>query len=50
MQIPPLLHGVVVILPFHEYEHLQEDLHDLAVAVERREEATIKFEELKKRF
>ncbi|QYZ80480.1 type II toxin-antitoxin system prevent-host-death family antitoxin [Methanofollis formosanus] len=44
-------HGkrVAVILPLHEYERLQEDLHDLAVAAERHEEGTIKFEELKKR-
>jgi len=45
-------HGerVAVILPLEEYEQLQEDLHDLAVAAERREEPTIPFEELKKRF
>jgi len=40
---------VAVILPLDEYEQLQEDLHDLAVAAERRTESTITLEELKKR-
>jgi hypothetical protein len=39
-----------VILPINEYEILLEDLHDLAVIAERREEKTIPFEEFKKRF
>ena len=45
-------HGnrVAVILPLREYEQLQEDLHDLAVVAERREEPTIGFDELKKRY
>ena len=38
-----------VILPIEEYEELLEDLHDLAVIAERRDEPTINFEELKKR-
>ena len=38
-----------VILPIEEYEELLEDLHDLAVIAERRDEPTITFEELKKR-
>jgi PHD/YefM family antitoxin component YafN of YafNO toxin-antitoxin module len=42
-------HKVAVILPLTEYEKLQEDLHDLAVAAERRDESTISFAELKKR-
>lgn len=44
-------HGerVAVILPLHEYEQLQEDLHDLAVAAERRNEPAITLEEMKKR-
>lgn len=38
-----------VIVPFEEYEELLEDLHDLAVIAERRDEPTVPFEELKKK-
>lgn len=38
-----------VILPIEEYEELLEDLHDLAVVAERREEPTVTFDELKQR-
>jgi PHD/YefM family antitoxin component YafN of YafNO toxin-antitoxin module len=38
-----------VIVPINEYEELMEDLHDLAVIAERRDEPTISFEELKKK-
>lgn len=38
-----------VILPVERYEHLLEDLHDLAVVAERREEKTIDMEEMKRR-
>ena len=38
-----------VIIPIEEYEELLEDLHDLAIIAERRDEPTIDFEELKKR-
>jgi PHD/YefM family antitoxin component YafN of YafNO toxin-antitoxin module len=38
-----------VILPVEEYEELLEDIHDLAVIAERKEEPTIGFEDLKKR-
>ena len=38
--------GVAVILPLHDDE---EDLHDLAVAAERRDEPAITLEEMKKR-
>jgi len=38
-----------IILPVDEYEELLEDLHDLAVIAERKNESTISFEELKKR-
>jgi len=38
-----------VVLPVDEYEELLEDLHDLAIIAERRDESTITFEELKKR-
>ncbi len=37
------------ILPIKEYEELLEDLHDLAVVAERRDEPTITFDELKER-
>ena len=30
-----------VILPIDEYDHLLEDLHDLAIVAERRDEDTI---------
>jgi len=38
-----------VVLPLEEYERLLEDLHDLSVVAERRDEATISFDELKDR-
>ncbi|MCD6097406.1 hypothetical protein J7K18_00800 [bacterium] len=38
-----------VLLPFDEYEEMLEDLHDLAIIAERRDEPTIPFDELKKR-
>ncbi len=38
-----------VILPLDEYEALLEDIHDLAVIAERKDEPTISFNELKKR-
>jgi hypothetical protein len=37
------------ILPIEEYEELLEDLHDLAVVAERRDEPTITFDELKEK-
>jgi len=45
-------HGnrVAIILPLREYKQLQEDLHDLAVVAERREEPSIGFDEFKKRY
>ena len=39
-----------VILPMEEYEELLEDLHDLAVMAERKEEDLIKLDELKNKF
>jgi PHD/YefM family antitoxin component YafN of YafNO toxin-antitoxin module len=39
-----------VIIPVEEYEELLEDIHDLAIIAERRDEPTITFEELKKKF
>jgi PHD/YefM family antitoxin component YafN of YafNO toxin-antitoxin module len=38
-----------VVLPLEEYEGLLEDLYDLAVIAERRDEPTVSFKELKKR-
>jgi PHD/YefM family antitoxin component YafN of YafNO toxin-antitoxin module len=38
-----------VILPVEEYEELLEDIHDLTVIAERKDEPTISLEELKKR-
>jgi hypothetical protein len=40
---------IAVILPLTEYQHLKEDLHDLAMVAERRDEGTISLAELKKR-
>jgi len=38
-----------VVLPLKEYEELLEDLHDLAIVAERRDEPTVSFEEIKKK-
>ena len=38
-----------VVLPIAEYEQLLEDLHDLAVVVERRDEESVDEAELKRR-
>jgi len=38
-----------VILPIEEYEELLEDLHDLAIIAERRDEPIVSFEEFKER-
>jgi PHD/YefM family antitoxin component YafN of YafNO toxin-antitoxin module len=40
---------IAVVIPLEEYEELLEDLHDIAVIAERRDEPTISFDELKKR-
>jgi len=40
---------VGVILPLEQYQQMKEDLHDLAVVAERREEAPISLEEMKQR-
>jgi hypothetical protein len=37
-----------VILPIREYQRLLEDLHDLSVVAERREEYPISLDEMKK--
>ncbi len=38
-----------VVLPLREYQELLEDLHDLAVVAERRDEPSIPIEELKEK-
>jgi len=38
-----------VVLPVKEYEELIEDIHDLAIIAERKNEAVVNFEELKER-
>ena len=38
-----------VILPIREYERLLEDLHDLSVVAERRDEAPVSLDEMKRR-
>ena len=38
-----------VIVPIREYKRLLEDLHDLAVVAERRDETPISFDEMKRR-
>ncbi len=38
-----------VLLSIEQYERLLEDLHDLAVVAERRDEKTISLEDLKRR-
>jgi PHD/YefM family antitoxin component YafN of YafNO toxin-antitoxin module len=40
---------MAVILSLDRYEQLLEDLHDLAIVAERREEEPISFEEMKRR-
>jgi hypothetical protein len=40
---------VSVILSLKRYERLMEDLHDLALVAERRDEKPISFEEMKRR-
>jgi hypothetical protein len=38
-----------IILPINEYHRLLEDLHDLTVVAERREEYPVLLDEMKKR-
>lgn len=37
-----------VVLPIDVYEELLEDIHDLAIIAERKDEPAISFDELKK--
>ena len=36
-----------VVLPIEEYDELLEDIHDLAILAERRDEATVPFVQIK---
>lgn len=38
-----------VVIPLEEYEELLEDIHDLALIAERKDEPATRFDELKKR-
>ena len=38
-----------VVIPLEDYNRLMEDLHDLSVVAERRDESNISLEELKER-
>ncbi len=38
-----------VVLPIEKYEELIEDIHDLSVIAERRDEPTISFDKLKEK-
>ncbi|MDY9927293.1 type II toxin-antitoxin system prevent-host-death family antitoxin [Methanosarcina sp.] len=40
---------VAIILPIEEYKKMKEDLHDLAMFAERRNEKTISFKEIKRK-
>ncbi|MCQ1536138.1 type II toxin-antitoxin system Phd/YefM family antitoxin [Methanosarcina sp. KYL-1] len=40
---------IAVIIPLDEYEKMKEDLHDLAIVAERRDEETLSLEDMKKR-
>jgi len=40
---------IAIILPIEEYEQIKEDLHDLAVIAERRNEKTVSLEEMKRK-
>ncbi len=39
---------LAVVLPIEEYEELMEDLHDLSVIAERKDEDVINFEDVKR--
>lgn len=41
-------HKTAVVIPLNEYEELLEDLHDLAIIAERRDEPTVNHDEVKK--
>jgi hypothetical protein len=45
--VDPEGHKTAVVIPIIEYEALLEDLHDLAMIAERRDEPRFSFEEVK---
>ncbi|MDP3722123.1 MAG: type II toxin-antitoxin system Phd/YefM family antitoxin [Candidatus Omnitrophota bacterium] len=47
--IDPTGKKTAVILSLKQYQRLQEDLHDLAVVAERRQEPSISLEEMRRR-
>ena len=47
--VNPVGKKTAVILSLKHYERLQEDLHDLAIVAERREEHPISLEDMKRR-
>lgn len=47
--IDPKGRKTAVLLSWRQYQRLQEDLHDLAVVAERRAEAPIRLEEMRRR-
>jgi hypothetical protein len=47
--IDELGNKTAIILPLEDYEELLEDIHDLTVIAERKNEPTISLEELKKK-
>jgi len=38
-----------VVIPYRDYERLMEDIHDLAIVAERKDEKTTSHEEMTKR-
>jgi len=38
-----------IVIPLEEYEELLEDIHDLAIIAERKDEPTVSLKELKKK-
>ena len=40
---------IAVLIPMQRYERIMEDLHDLAIVAERKEEIPISLAEMKKR-
>jgi hypothetical protein len=41
--------SISVILPFEQYQQLMEDLHDLAIVAERRDDEPINLAEMKRK-
>ena len=42
-------HRTAVVIPVDDYEGLLEDIHDLAVIAERKDEPSTSFDEIKKK-